>query len=100
MTHRSVCRWVAKFQAGQQDLKDVACSDRPPKTTTKSNIKKITGLLNQDARYTLTLRLLITTYRPFADNVDQDQTAQNVQSDPGSTLSDKEIVLSKNLSLK
>ena len=43
----------------------------------------------------LTLKLLITTHRPFADNVDQDQTAENVQSDLGSMLSDKEIVLSK-----
>ena len=49
MSHRSVCRWVAKFKASQQDLEDAACSGRPPTTTTKSNIKKITDLLNQDA---------------------------------------------------
>ena len=43
----------------------------------------------------LTLELLRTPLGPFADIVDQDQTAQNVQSDLGSrsTLSDKEIVL-------
>ena len=49
---------------------------------------------------TLTLKLLIAIHRPFADSVDQDQTAQNVQSDLGSTLSDKEIFLSKKQSLK
>ena len=38
MSHRSVCRWVAKFKAGQQDCKDAACSVCPPTTTTKSNI--------------------------------------------------------------
>ena len=54
MSHRSVCRWEAKFKAGQQDLKDSARSGRPPTTTaTKSNIKKITDLLNQNARYTV-----------------------------------------------
>ena len=37
----------------------------------------------------LKLKLLLATYRPFADSVDLDQTAQNVQSDLGSTLSDK-----------
>ena len=42
MSHRSVCRWVAKFKAG-----------RPQTTTTKSNIKKFTELLNQDVRYTV-----------------------------------------------
>ena len=54
MSHRSVCRWVAKFKAGQQDLEGASRSSRPPPTTTtKSNIKKITDLLNQDDRYTL-----------------------------------------------
>ena len=53
MPHRSVCRWVAKFKAGQQDLNDAARSGRPPTTTTKSNIKKITDLLIQDVRYTV-----------------------------------------------
>ena len=49
MSHRSVCRWVARFKAGQQDLKDAARLGCLPTTTTKSNIKKITNLLNQDA---------------------------------------------------
>ena len=49
MSHISVCRCVAKFMAGQQDLKDAARSGRPPTTTTRINI---TNLLNQDARYT------------------------------------------------
>ena len=44
----------------------------------------------------LILKLLIATHRPLADSVDQDQTAQNVHSDLGSTLSKKEIFLSKN----
>ena len=35
------------------------------------------------------LRLQGVTQWTFAENVDQDQTAQNVQSDLGSTLSDK-----------
>ena len=37
MSHRTVCRWVAKFSAGQQ-LKDGARPDRPTTTTTKGNI--------------------------------------------------------------
>ena len=53
MSLRSVCRWVAKFKAGQQGLKDAARSGRIPTTTTKGNIKKTTDLLNQDARYTV-----------------------------------------------
>ena len=53
MSHRLVCRWVAKLKAGQQDLKDAARSRRPLTSTTKNNIKKITDLLNQDARYTV-----------------------------------------------
>ena len=43
----SVCRRVAVFKAGQQDLKDAARLGRRPTTTTKSNIKKITDLLYQ-----------------------------------------------------
>ena len=35
----------------------------------------------------LTLSLLMTTQKDFVDSVDQDQTAQNVQSDLWSTLS-------------
>ena len=54
MSYRYVCRWLAKYKAGQQDLKDDARSGRPPKTTTKINIKNITDILNQDARYTVT----------------------------------------------
>ena len=40
MFHRSVCRWVAKFKAGQED-------------TTQSNVTKIIDLLNKDARNTV-----------------------------------------------
>ena len=39
----------------------------------------------------LTIWLVRMTQRPFVDNVDQDQTAQNVQSDIGPTLSNMEI---------
>ena len=39
MSHRTVCRWVAKFSAGQQ-LKYAARPGRPATTTTKSNIEK------------------------------------------------------------
>ena len=38
--------------------------------------------------------------RPFADSIDQDQTAQNVQSDLGSTLLDKEIFVSYKIYFK
>ena len=53
MSRRLFCKWVAKFKAGQQDLKDAPRSGRPPVTTPKSKIKKLTYLLNQDAPYTV-----------------------------------------------
>ena len=34
MSHRTVCRWVAKFSAGQQQMKDAARPGRPATTTT------------------------------------------------------------------
>ena len=40
MSHRTVCIWVAKFSAGQQQLKDAALPARPATTTTKGNIEK------------------------------------------------------------
>ena len=40
MSRRTVCRWVAKFSAGQQQLKDAAHPGRPATTTTKVYIKK------------------------------------------------------------
>ena len=46
---------------------------------------KFTGLrqvlLFKSDNLRLTLFLLMTTHESFVDNVDQDQTAQNVQSD-------------------
>ena len=51
MSHKSVCWYVATFKAGQQNLTDAAHSGRRPTTTTRFNIKKITDLLNTDARY-------------------------------------------------
>ena len=41
MSHRSICRWVAKFKAGLQDLKDTARSGCLPTTTTKVKLRKI-----------------------------------------------------------
>ena len=35
--------------------------------------------------------MIISKYWAFAENIDQDQTSQNEQSDLGSTLTDKEI---------
>ena len=40
MSHRTICRWVAKFSAGQQQMKDAARTGRPATTTTKGNIEK------------------------------------------------------------
>ena len=53
ISHRSVCKWEAKLKAGQQDLKNAALSGLPPTTTSKSNIKKITDLPNQDAQLSI-----------------------------------------------
>ena len=52
--------------------------------------------INTDRIITLLLLCLLNrlpraTQKPFADNVEQDQTAQKLQSDLGSTLSDKEF---------
>ena len=41
MSHRTVCRWVAKFSAGQQQLKDDARPSRPATITTKGTLEKI-----------------------------------------------------------
>ena len=51
MSRRSVCKRVGKLTAVRKDLKDAALLGRPPPSTTKSNIKKVTNLLNQDGRY-------------------------------------------------
>ena len=51
MSHRTVCWWVAKFSAGQQQLKDVA-RPGPATSTTKGNIEKIRNILKTDARFT------------------------------------------------
>ena len=39
----------------------------------------------------LTLILVSTTHKPFADSVDQDQAGQNAQADFGSIMSEKDI---------
>ena len=53
MSHRTVCRWLAKFSAGQQQLKDATRQGRPVTTTTKGNIEKICDILKTDARFTV-----------------------------------------------
>ena len=53
MSYRTVCRWVAKFSAGQQQLKDATHQGRPVTTTTKGNIEKICNILKTDARFIL-----------------------------------------------
>ena len=53
MSHRTVCRWVAKFSAGQQQLKDAARPGRPATITTKGYIEKIQNILKTDARFTV-----------------------------------------------
>ena len=53
MSHRTVCRWVAKSSAGQQQLKDAARPGRPATTTTIGNIEKIQNILKTDARFTV-----------------------------------------------
>lgn len=42
MSHRSICRWVAKFKTGQQQVKDTTRSGHPAKTT-HSSTKKHNG---------------------------------------------------------
>ena len=41
MSHRSVCRWVAKSKTGYEHLKDAARQGRPATVTTNNNIVKI-----------------------------------------------------------
>ena len=61
MSHRTVCRWGAKFSAGQQQMKDVARQGRPATTTTKCNIeKKIQNILKTDAQFTVRQLALMT----------------------------------------
>ena len=53
LSHRTVCRWVAKSSAGKQQLIDDACPGRPATTTTNGNIEKIQNILKTDARFTV-----------------------------------------------
>ena len=54
MSHTAVCRWIAKFSARQQQLKDAARPGRPATTTTNiGNIEKIQNILKTDARFTV-----------------------------------------------
>ena len=54
MSHRTVCRWVVKFSAGQQQLKYASRPVRPATTTTKGDIeKKPRNILKTDARFTV-----------------------------------------------
>ena len=49
MSHMTVCWWVAKFSAGQQQLKDAARAGRPATTTTQGSVEKIRNILKTDA---------------------------------------------------
>ena len=40
MSFSTICRWVAKFQSGQQQLKDAACPGRPVTSMTPKNVEK------------------------------------------------------------
>lgn len=53
MSFSTICRWVAKFQSGQQQLKDAARPGRPVTSTTPKNVEKIRELLKTDARLTV-----------------------------------------------
>ena len=53
MSHRIVCRWVAKFSAGQQQLNDADRPGRPATTTTKGNIEKNRNILKTDTPFTV-----------------------------------------------
>ena len=53
MSQRIVCSRVAKFSAGQQQLKYAARPGRPATTTTKVNIEKTRNILKTDARFTV-----------------------------------------------
>ena len=52
MSHRTVCRWVAKLSAGQQ-LKYAARPGRPATNTTRDNFEKIRNIPKADARFTV-----------------------------------------------
>jgi len=41
MSYMTICRWVARFKSGHQQLKDAAHTGRPATTTTIHNIKII-----------------------------------------------------------
>ena len=53
MSYMTICRWVARFKSGHQQLKDAAHTGRPATTTTKQNISRIRQILEKDARYTV-----------------------------------------------
>ena len=53
MSYMTICRWVARFKSGHQQLKDAAHTGRPATTTTKHNIELIRQILEKDARYTV-----------------------------------------------
>lgn len=51
MSHRSVCRWVAKFIISNEHLKDADRQGRPATVTTKHYIVEIHQILQKDVRY-------------------------------------------------
>ena len=84
MSHRTVCRWVAKFSAKQQQPKDAARPGRPATTTTKGNIDKIRNILKTDAGFTIRLLTQMTKIVSEYDQViPQSQTADNTVAPRG-----------------
>jgi len=47
MSYMTICRWVARFKSGHQQLKDAARKGRPATTTTKHNIERIRQILKK-----------------------------------------------------
>ncbi|XP_033739206.1 uncharacterized protein LOC117326558 [Pecten maximus] len=84
MSHRTVCRWVGKFSAGQQQLKDAAHPGRPATTTTKGNIEKIRNILKTDARFT-NIRVVIpeseTEDCHFLELDEEEKTEQTLEEE-------------------
>ena len=60
MSHRTVCRLVAKFRTGQLQLKDAACTGCRATFMSKDNIEKICNKLKKDAKFTVRLLAQMT----------------------------------------
>ena len=47
MSYMTICRWVARFKPGHQQLKHAAHTGLPATTTTKHNIERIRQILEK-----------------------------------------------------